>query len=55
MVKDVTAGLTLSKIVKMMKALVKKGVQCPHSKEEDSVATICGFGDKFYDLRVQTQ
>ena len=22
-------------------------VQCPHSKEEDSVATICGFEDEF--------
>ena len=29
-------------------------LQCPHSEEEDSVATICGFGDKFHDLRVQT-
>ena len=29
-------------------------VQCPHSEEEDSVATICGFGDDFHDLRVQT-
>ena len=27
-------------------------VQCPHSEEEDSVATICGFEDKFQDLKV---
>ena len=31
-----------------------KNIQCPHSEEEDSVATICGFGDNFRDLRVQT-
>ena len=24
----------------------------PHSEEEDSVATICGFGDEFHDLKV---
>ena len=27
-------------------------VQCPHSKEEDSVATICGFEDEFQYLKV---
>ena len=29
-------------------------IQCPHSKGEDSVATICGFGNESHDLRVQT-
>ena len=24
----------------------------PHSEDEDSVATICGFGDEFHDLKV---
>ena len=28
---------------------------CPHSKEEDSVATICSFDDEFHNLRVQTE
>ena len=27
-------------------------LQCPHSEEEDSVVTICGFDDAFHDLRV---
>ena len=27
-------------------------IQCPHSKEEDSVATICGFEDEFQYLKV---
>ena len=29
-------------------------VQCPHSEEEHSVATICGFGEEFNDMRVKT-
>ena len=28
-----------------------EGVQCPHSEEEYSVATICGFEDEFQNLK----
>ena len=29
-------------------------LQCPHSEEEHSVATICGFEEEFNDMRVKT-
>ena len=31
-----------------------QSIQCPHSEEEHSVATICGFEEEFNDMRVKT-
>ena len=50
-----TVGSTFKETNESNSGWEAKLIQCPQSKEEDSVATICGFGDKFHDLRVQTQ
>ena len=34
---------------------IKGEIQCFHSEEEDSVATIFGFKDEFQDLKVLTR
>ena len=39
-------------VVRLKESENWKEVQCPQSKEEDSVATICGFEDEFQNLKV---
>ena len=40
------------KIHYMKIPLYSNFIQCPHSEEEDSIATICGFENEFQGLKV---